>query len=320
MNKSAKSKPPMSPIKIGQGTNAIFGNDPADSHAEMLREGLQTIPLDRIRLSERQPRKYFDPTAMAGLVASIKVQGVLEPILVRPLDDGFYELIAGERRYRAATEAQAIDIPAIAKDISAAEAWQIAIVENLLREDLNPIEETESILELLCLRLNLERERVIALLYGLLNDKQRMTDNVISQTQGQEIISIFEEIGTNWESFIANRLPLLKLPADILEAIGTGKLEYTKGRAIARITDPQEREQLLRSAIDGGYSLAQIRQEISKQKSARVVDSSPSLSERLDRALKQARKSQVWGDAKKQKKLERLILQLEALVKGQGVE
>jgi ParB family transcriptional regulator, chromosome partitioning protein len=318
MSKSVKSKQPMSQIKIGRGTNAIFGDDSIDSQSDLLHAGLQTISLHQIRLPDRQPRKYFDPTAMAGLVASVKAQGVLEPILVRPLDDGFYEIIAGERRYRAATEAGTIDIPAIVKDISAAEAWQIAIVENLLREDLNPIEETESILELLCLRLNLDRERAIALLYGLLNDKQRMTDNVISQSQGQETIGIFEQIGTNWESFIANRLPLLKLPADILEAIGTGKLEYTKGRAIARIVDPLEREQLLRSAIDDGYSLAQIRQEISDRAAARAVasNSSPSLSERFDRALKQAKKSRVWGDAKKQKKLERLVSQLEELIEN----
>jgi hypothetical protein len=82
----------------------------------------------------------------------------------------------------------------------------------------------------------------------------------------------------------------------------------------------QERERLLRSAIDEGYSLAQIRQEISEQKSARAVDSSPSLLERFDRALKQAKKSRVWGDAKKQKKLEKLISQLEDLVEVEGEE
>jgi ParB family transcriptional regulator, chromosome partitioning protein len=308
MTKTTKSQVPFQQIKLGRGTDAIFGDAPT--------ERLQTIPLDRIRLPQQQPRKYFDPTAMAALVSSVKAQGVLEPILVRPLAGDLYELIAGERRFRAATAAGAIDIPAIAKDISAAEAWQIAIVENLLREDLNPIEETESILELLCLRLDLERERTIALLYGLLNDKQRMTDNVISHPQGQAIVAIFEEIGSNWESFIANRLPLLKLPPDILEAIGTGKLEYTKGRAIARIDDPQQREQLLRSSIDEGYSLAQIRQAISEQTAARLVatNSSPSLQDRFDRALKQAKKSRVWNDTKKQKKLEKLISQLEDLV------
>jgi ParB family transcriptional regulator, chromosome partitioning protein len=307
MNKTSKSKVPFQQIKVGRGTDALFCEPDTDS--------LQTIALDRIQLPPQQPRKYFDPTAMAGLVASVKAHGVLEPILVRPLAGGLYELIAGERRYRAATAAGSIDIPAITKDISATEAWQIALIENLLREDLNPIEETEGILELLALRLNLDRERVTALLYGLLNNKQRMTDRVISHPQGLAVIEIFEQIGSSWESFIANRLPLLKLPADILAAIGAGNLEYTKGRAIARLEDPQARAELLQLAIAEGYSLVQIRQWISQRLAQSVADrSTPSLQARFDRVLKQAKKSRVWSDTKKQKKLEKLISQLEDLV------
>jgi ParB family transcriptional regulator, chromosome partitioning protein len=309
MNKNTKSQVPFQQIKVGMGTNALFGETEADS--------LQTISLHKIQLPPRQPRKYFDPIAMAGLVASVKTQGILEPILVRPLDRDRYELIAGERRYRAAKAAGLLDIPAISKDISETEAWQIALVENLLREDLNPIEETEGVLELLALRLNLDREQTTAVLYAMLNDKQRMTDNVISHPQGLAAIEVFAEIGSNWESFIANRLPLLKLPPDILAAIGSGKLEYTKGRAIARIADPQEREQLLELAIEEGYSLVQIRQRIGEQQSQLESTSPPSLKTRFERAFKSAKKSPVWNDSKKQKKLEQLISQLESLI---GIE
>jgi ParB family transcriptional regulator, chromosome partitioning protein len=309
MNKNSKSQVPFQQIKVGIGTNALFGETETDS--------LQMISLHKIQLPQQQPRKYFDPTAMAGLVASVKSQGILEPILVRSLAGDRYELIAGERRYRAAQAVGLMEIPAISKDISATEAWQIALIENLLREDLNPIEETEGILELLTLRLNLDRDKVTALLYALLNDKQRMTDNVISHPQGLAVIEIFEEIGSNWESFIANRLPLLKLPADILEAIGSGKLEYTKGRAIARIEDPSEREKLLQLTIEEGCSLVQIRKLIGGRQSQSEDLSAPSLKARFDRALKHAKKSQVWNDSKKQKQLEKLILQLESLV---GVE
>ena len=309
MNKNSKSQVPFQQIKVGIGTNALFGETETDS--------LQMISLHKIQLPQQQPRKYFDPTAMAGLVASVKSQGILEPILVRSLAGDRYELIAGERRYRAAQAVGLMEIPALSKDISATEAWQIALIENLLREDLNPIEETEGILELLTLRLNLERDKVTALLYALLNDKQRMTDNVISHPQGLAVIEIFEEIGSNWESFIANRLPLLKLPADILEAIGSGKLEYTKGRAIARIEDPSEREKLLQLTIEEGCSLVQIRKLIGDRQSQSEDLSAPSLKARFDRALKHAKKSQVWNDSKKQKQLEKLILQLESLV---GVE
>jgi ParB family transcriptional regulator, chromosome partitioning protein len=309
MNKSTKSQAPFHQIKVGQGANAIFGDTEIDS--------LQMISLQKIQLPQQQPRKYFDPTAMAGLVASIKSQGILEPLLVRALERGQYELIAGERRYRAAQEVGLMEIPVICKDVSANEAWQIALVENLLREDLNPIEETEGVLKLLSLRLDLDIDKVSAILYGLLNDKQRMTDNVISHSQGQVVIGVFEEIGSNWESFIANRLPLLKLPADILEAIGSGQLEYTKGRAIARLGDVNERKKLLQQVIDEGCSLVQIRKLIVDRQSQDKNDSTPSLKDRFSRALKYAKKSQVWDDAAKQKKLEKLILQLESLI---GVE
>jgi ParB family transcriptional regulator, chromosome partitioning protein len=309
MNKSNKSQAPFHKIKVGLGANAIFGDTEIDS--------LQMISLQKIQLPQQQPRKYFDPTAMAGLVASIKSQGILEPILVRALEGDQYELIAGERRYRAAQEVGLMEIPVICKDVSANEAWQIALVENLLREDLNPIEETEGVLKLLALRLDSDIDKVTAILYGLLNDKQRMTDNVISHSEGITVIGVFEEIGSNWESFIANRLPLLKLPADILEAIGSGQLEYTKGRAIARLGDAHEREKLLKQVIDEGCSLVQIRKLIGDRQSQDKKVSTPSLKDRFSRALKYAKKSQVWDDAAKQKKLEKLILQLESLI---GVE
>jgi ParB family transcriptional regulator, chromosome partitioning protein len=309
MNKSSKSQVPFHKIKVGMGANAIFGDTEVDS--------FQIISLNKIQLPSQQPRKYFDPTAMAGLVASVKSQGILEPILVRPLKGDRYELIAGERRYRAAQEVGLIEIPAISKDIPANEAWQIALVENLLREDLNPIEETEGVLKLISLRLDLDKDKVTAILYALLNDKQRMTDNVISHPQGLVVIKVFEEIGSSWESFIANRLPLLKLPADILKAIKSGKLEYTKGRAIARLEDAHDRENLLKLVIEEGCSLAQIRKLIGDRQSQNKDISTHSLKDRFNRALKYAKKSRVWDDSAKQKKLEKLILQLESLV---GVE
>ncbi len=309
MNKSNKSQAPFHKIKVGLGASAIFGDTEIDS--------LQMISLQKIQLPQQQPRKYFDPTAMAGLVASVKSQGILEPILVRALEGGQYELIAGERRYRAAQEVGLMEIPVICKDVSANEAWQIALVENLLREDLNPIEETKGVLKLLALRLDSDVDKVTAILYGLLNDKQRMTDNVISHSEGITVIGVFEEIGSNWESFIVNRLPLLKLPTDILEAIGSGQLEYTKGRAIAKLGDVYEREKLLQQVINEGSSLVQIRKLIGDRQSQDKNVSTPSLKDRFSRALKYAKKSQVWDDTAKQKKLEKLILQLEFLI---GVE
>ncbi|MBD2694337.1 ParB/RepB/Spo0J family partition protein [Anabaena catenula] len=127
------------------------------------------VKLQDIHLPPQQPRHYFDPQALTELVASVKQHGILQPLLVRPLTGGKYELVAGERRYRAATEVGLEEVPVVVRKLSDDQAFQLALIENLQRQDLNPVEETEGILHLLAIRLESDVEAVKSLLYRMKN-------------------------------------------------------------------------------------------------------------------------------------------------------
>ncbi|MBD2564283.1 ParB/RepB/Spo0J family partition protein [Nostoc linckia FACHB-391] len=128
-----------------------------------------TIKLSDIVLPQHQPRRYFDPQALKELVSSVKQHGILQPLLVRTIGGGKYELVAGERRYRAGLEAKLEVAPVVVRELSDDQAFQLALIENLQREDLNPVEETEGILHLLAIRLHCDVEAVKSLLYRMKN-------------------------------------------------------------------------------------------------------------------------------------------------------
>ncbi|MBD1808512.1 ParB/RepB/Spo0J family partition protein [Microcoleus sp. FACHB-SPT15] len=272
-----------------------------------------TVDLDKIILPPNQPRRYFDPQAMQSLVESVKSEGILQPLLVRPVDEK-YEVVAGERRYRAALESGLTEVPVTVRVMTDDQAVQYALVENLQREDLNPVEETEGILSLLAFRLECELEDVTSKLYRLENEaKGKVTRNVSGKEETEAIEQVFASLGRmNWQSFVRTRLPLLKLPADILEALRAGRLEYTKAKAIAQVKDEAERHRLLDDAIYDFLSLSRIRERV---KEAQVPTSEPpTLAERMGATYKLAKKQKVWDDPKKRKKLESLLGQIEALL------
>jgi ParB family chromosome partitioning protein len=270
------------------------------------------VSLDKIILPATQPRRYFDPQAMQSLLESVKSEGILQPLLVRPVGDK-YELVAGERRYRAAREANLTEVPITIRELSDEQAIQYALTENLQREDLNPIEETEGILDLLALRLRCNREEVCSLLYRMENEaKGKVTRKVSGNSEVEIIEKVFAELGKiNWKSFIRTRLPLLKLPPDILEALRSGSIEYTKSKEIAKLKSDEERAELLEAAISMSLSLSEIQREVKiKLRSTKI----PSLQSRLEDTYKQVRKSKVWENPQKQDKLESLLNELQALI------
>jgi len=322
------------------GELGIFSlTEPASARDSKLAEDTSNneslaIPLAQIVLPKQQPRRYFDLEKMEQLVQSIQTYGVLEPLLVRPLSSGKHELVAGERRYRAAKEAGLKEVPVVIRSLSDNEALQIALVENLQREDLNPVEETEGILNLLAIRLQLPVNEVSALLHRF----AKSSDNVVGRTQSslkvaaehpsdnvvgkeeseqkQRIQEIFKLIGSiTWESFATHRLPLLNLPAPILEALRSGKLEYTKARAIARVRDEEQRKELLDNVIAQDLSLIQIKDRIASIKSGTSAGAKNSpLKTQIDDVLRLAKRSKVWDDPKKRKKLEKLLSDLQAVI------
>lgn len=277
----------------------------------------QSLPLQSITLPSSQPRRYFDPEKLRQLTASIQQHGILEPILVRPSKKGRYELVAGERRFRAAQNIGLTSVPVTIRELSDEEALQIALVENLQREDLNPVEETEGILQLLALRLNISPLDVPPLLYKMRNETiGTVNQNVLINSEAQAVQAVFAELGTiTWESFATTRLPLLRLPPEILEALQRGKIAYTKAQAIARVKDDNQRQKLLGEAIAQELSLNQIKEKIAHLKGPESQDSSPpSLKRQIDDVLRLAKRSQVWTNPKKQRRLEKILADLRTLV------
>ena len=380
MNPPKRSQPP--PERTILKNVALFKEEVVAK-----KSSVTIIPLSEIILRSSQPRRYFDPKKLESLTKSIKKYGILEPLLVRRLPNGLYELVAGERRYISGKAAELTEAPVVILDLSEREAFQLSLVENLQREDLNPIEETEGILELLGMELKKERSEVVSLLYKMQNlaagkitdnvisnsaldnkqstdnvisnsdsaqktttdniisnsdrisaestdniindhdsicglalgasarDNKESTDNVISNEQTEVVNTIFAEVGRmTWESFIVNRLPLLKLPEDVKEVLMTGKIEYTKAQAIARITDEMARKNLLTTAIEQSLSLAQIRELIKtnrpvKQKEDNIVTRMESTYKRVKKARKL-----LLENPKKKKKLESLLAQIDKLI------
>jgi ParB family transcriptional regulator, chromosome partitioning protein len=281
---------------------------------------LSEVPIEQITLPAQQPRRYFDPAKMAHLVESVREHGILEPLIVRPIAPNQYELIAGERRFRAAQSLNLTAVPISSREFTDREAQQIALVENLQREDLNPIEETEAILALLALSLEVESSEIIVILNQVANAQKRnleLTENVFRQYE--QVEKLLQGIGRfTAQSFRSSRLPLLNLPEDILAALRQGKLEYTKARAIAQVKDEAKRKKLLKQAVTKELSLSAIRGEIAVVKAEELgVDRDPAdFKVRFDDIHRRVKQAKLWDDPKKRRRLEKMMGDLEVLLEA----
>ena len=287
------------------------------------------IAVQQVHLPKSQPRRYFDPQSLSQLTNSIRQQGILQPIIVRPRPAGGYELVAGERRLRAATAAGLTHIPAVVRDLEDGAARQIALLENLQRENLNEFEETEAIVDLLSLQLNRPAESIPTLLRQIFNATTRRASDGSEPVDNNAIISaesvdssdlaelvqtteqVFQHLGSmNWKSFVSNRLPLLKLPEEIQQALRQGEIAYTKAKAIAKIKDAIERSQLLEVAIAQNLSLREINSRIAATKTKEKLP----IQQRLDTTYQKIRKARIWENAEKQQRLETLLQELDSLL------
>lgn len=180
---------------LGRGLDALLSGEnerPADA--------LQSLNVDLLQPGRYQPRTHMDEASLDELAESIRQQGVMQPVLVRPVADGRYEIIAGERRWRAARRAGLSDIPAVVREVPDEAALAMALIENIQRENLNPLEEAAGI------------QRLI--------DEFRMTHEVAAQAVGRS------------RSAVSNLLRLLALPAAVQELIMSGRLDMGHGRAL----------------------------------------------------------------------------------------
>jgi ParB family chromosome partitioning protein len=226
------------------------------------------LPLEAL-LPSPQPRRRFEN--LEALAESIREKGVLQPLLVRPLGDGRYAIVAGERRYRAAKMAGLAEVPVRVLDLSEKEARLLALVENLQREDLNPYEETLGVLDLLSEDLGKTREEVVSLLERMRKEKRGVAaHNVMGTPEAKRVEEVFRALGRmSWESFVQNRLPLLGLPEDLRAALEEGTLPYTAALELKKVKDLEARARLLEEA-KGGLSLrelkARVREVLVKEK------------------------------------------------------
>ena len=206
---------------LGRGLDILF----QDTGAGGGDEGVSTLRLAEIEPDKNQPRKAFDDTALSELAASITEHGVLQPIVVRPSPAGGYIIVAGERRWRAARLAGLTEIPALIKDISDTQAMEIALIENLQREDLDPVEEAMGIREL-------------------------MTRCDLTQEQAAR------KLGKS-RSALANSLRLLNLPENVLELLKSGFINTGHAKVILGLPTPELQEQAAQMIADHELNVRQ---------------------------------------------------------------
>ncbi len=198
------------------------------------------------------------------LAESIAQHGILQPLVVRHLLDDMegyeYELVAGERRYLAASMAEFEEIPVTVCELNEREAFMVSLVENLQRENLNPIEETEGILKLLSLHLELDTEQVKSLLYKIYNCRGgKVSDEAVDRSQLAIVDQLFDQLGCfTLNNFVQRRLSLLNLSPELKSAIALG-LSYTKAKELNRVSDDQQRQDLLQQVQDEDLSFREIK-------------------------------------------------------------
>ena len=239
---------------LGKGLNAIFiENDSEDNN------GSVTLKISEIEPNRSQPRKEFEEKALSELAESISKHGLLQPLLVRPLPLGGYQIVAGERRYRACRMAGITEVPVIIRELGDTETMEIALIENLQREDLTPIEE--------------------ALGYQVLIDEPGFSQEEVAQSVGKS------------RPAIANSLRLLKLPQSILDLVSDGKISAGHARALLTLEDERLMQELAEEIIKKDLSVRQV-EKICKQKpkpeKEEVSEKKPSFYSMVELALNES--------------------------------
>ncbi len=206
---------------LGTGLDALFVDNANDE--EVSGTGASELKMSEVEPDRTQPRKLFDEDSLSELAESISQHGVLQPILVRPLSSGRYQIVAGERRWRASRLAGKDTIPAIVRNLSDLEAMTIALVENLQREDLNPVDE--------------------ALGYKSLMEVSGMTQEQAAKQVGRSRPSV------------ANSLRLLSLPDDVLDMLKNGEITVGHAKAILSIADDKIRSNVAKQVAENGMTV-----------------------------------------------------------------
>lgn len=219
---------------LGRGLDSLFEQNTVDE-----QEKVVSLRLTEIVPNREQPRKQFDEEGISELAASITQHGLLQPLTVRPLADGTYQLVAGERRWRASRLAGLDEVPVIVREMNDREAAEIALIENLQREDLNPMEEAVGLSTLMET-------------YGL---TQEETAKAVSKSRPA----------------VTNALRLLHLPAAVRDLVGSGQLSAGHARAILSFADEEQQVAAAKAAVENGWSVREVEHQAKKARTAREV-------------------------------------------------
>ena len=215
---------------LGRGLSALLGTPTPETAVDS--EKLREIDIDRIVPNTQQPRKYFNEEALNELADSIRAHGLIQPIVVQPLPDNLFQLIAGERRWRAAQKAGLMKLPAVVRDSTSDASLEIALIENLQREDLNPIEEAQA--------------------YEKLIVEFGLTQEEVARRVGKNRVTI------------TNMLRLLRLPPEVQQWISEDRLTTGHAKALLSLSDLSSILDVARKIIQGSYSVRQAEMLVSR--------------------------------------------------------
>ncbi|MEM1309391.1 MAG: ParB N-terminal domain-containing protein [Cyanobacteria bacterium P01_H01_bin.153] len=317
----------------------VFGRD-NDSQEQQLNQATEEvtsgteiiISISKIRKTfsftpnGKPLRYYYDQEELKEWGENdLKPNGVRTALWVRPRQDkpGEYELVAGLRRLTACELVGIAEVPAKVFHWNNEEAYAAAFDENDRRRDFSRLEEVDNILSILCNKLQIEQDELISLLYRMDNEvKGKTTQNVLGNPEASIIEAFFVARGQlTWRSFVATRLPLLKKPSEILEAIRSSQIDYTKAIEIAKVKDPEQRTALLKQATQQKLSLTEVKTAI---KQAGQLNETPlqtdmqtqqaDLKKRFRSALRKVDKTNAWDNPQKTQRLEKLLRQIEKLL------
>lgn len=284
-------------------------------------DALLEVPLDQLTLRKNQPRRQFSAQALHSLTASIKAHGVLQPISVHALGEGRYEVIAGERRVRGAREAGLSKVPAkLYQHLSEAQIKTLAAVENLQREDLNPVDEVDAILDILGAELKRERDALLRALERwrrlALRDPELARADEQDKGDIERLGEAFARLSRGeWTSFVSNRLPVLRLPLDLLDAVRYEQLDYTKALLLRRLGDEEQRRQL--TEVARGASVQTVRRMVKQATGGAVPEPRHTVAagelKRVSGLLDESRWAKLGR--RKQAKIVRLIGELDEVLR-----
>jgi len=233
--------------RMNRGLDALFSDNfaPEKETEKAEKSGITTVSISLVEPNKNQPRTKFDEEKIAELTQSIKQNGILQPILVTPLDNGGYRIVAGERRWRAARGAGLKEIPVYIRKLDDKQVMQLALIENVQRQDLSPIEEARA--------------------YRQLMDEYKMTQQEVSEAVGKS------------RSVIANSLRLLTLCEPVVELLEKGELTVGHAKMLAGITDAQEQKTIAQLAVKNGFNVRQLEVYIAGQSGEKQKAKKPSL-------------------------------------------